>query len=60
MTKQTEITPREHHGASAVAESRAAPRLTSQWYKDANGVLVIRWVMEAQVDERRLPDVLAA
>ena len=60
MTKQTEIAPREYHGASAVPEYRAARRLISQWYKDADGALVIRWVIEAQVDERRLPDALAA
>jgi hypothetical protein len=60
MTKQTEIAPREHHEASAAPESRAAPRLTSQWYKDADGALVIRWIIEAQVDERRVPDPLAA
>jgi hypothetical protein len=60
MTKQTENAPREHHGASAVPESPAAPRLTSQWYKDANSALVIRWVIEAEADERGLPDALAA
>ena len=60
MTKQTEIAPREYHGASAVPGSRAVPHLISQWYKDTDGALVIRWVIEAQVDERRLPDALAA
>ena len=60
MTKQTEIARREYHGASAVPGSRAAPRLTSQWYKDANGKLVMRWAINVQVNERRLSDALAA
>ena len=60
MTKQTEIAPREYQGASAVPESRAARRLISQWYKDPEGALLIRWVIEAEQDERRRPDALAA
>jgi hypothetical protein len=60
MTKQTEIAPREYHGVSAVPESRAAPRLSAQWYKDADGKLVMRWVRAAEVVEHRLPDALAA
>jgi hypothetical protein len=43
-----------------VFEDRPARRLTSQWYKDLEGALLIRWVIEAEQDERRRPDALAA
>jgi hypothetical protein len=60
MTKQTEIASREYHGASAIPKSHPTPRLTSQWYKDANGKLVMRWVTKAEVVEHHFPDALAA
>jgi hypothetical protein len=60
VTKVTEIALQKQHRASAVSESRAAPHLTAQWYTDPEGALLIRWVIEAEQDERRLPDALAA
>ena len=59
MTKVTEIALQKQNGESAVSEPRVAPRLTSQWYKDSEGALLIRWVSEAEQEERRSPDALA-
>lgn len=60
MTKQMEIALREHDGGSGISEPRRGPRLTCRWYKDADGKLVMRWLVEAEPDERRLHDALAA
>lgn len=60
MTNLTKMVLEEHWGTFAVAERRTPRRLTSEWYKDANGVLAIRWVIEVELDERRLPAALAA
>jgi hypothetical protein len=60
MIKVTKIALAVHYGASAVVEERAARRLTSQWYKDPEGALLIRWVIEVEQDERRRSDALAA
>ena len=60
MTNVTEIALQKQHRASAGAELRVAPHLTAQWYKDSEGALLIRWVREAEQDEHRLPDALAA
>ena len=60
MTKETEITLQVHYNAPAVPGFRTPPRLISQWYKDAEGRLVMRWVVELGVDEHRLLDALAA
>ena len=60
MTNLTEMALEEHWRTSALAERRTPRRLTSEWYKDANGVLAIRWVIEGEPDERRSPAALAA
>ena len=60
MTNITKIAAEEHREMSAVSESRAPRRLTAQWCEDANGVLAMRWVVEVEPDERRLPAALAA
>ena len=60
MTKQVTIAPQARNTASAAPECRAAPRLTAQWYTDADGALVMRWIITAEMDERRLADALAA
>jgi len=40
--------------------SRAAPRLISQWYKDTDGRLVMRWEVALEVDGHWLLQALAA
>jgi hypothetical protein len=60
MTKVTKIALEEHRKVSAVAEGSARRRLSAQWYMDAEGVLAMRWVIEVEPDERRLPATLAA
>jgi hypothetical protein len=59
MTNVTKTSLEEHRHPSAVSKRRAS-RLTSRWCKDPEGMLVIRWVIEAESDERRLSDALAA
>src|SRR6516165_11150627 len=59
MAKVPSIAVEQHRGPSAIAKGRAR-RLTSQWYEDAEGMLVICWVVETEPDERRLPAALAA
>jgi hypothetical protein len=59
MTKLTKIALDEHRSPSAVAKDRAHT-LTSQWYRDAEGILVIRWAVGPEPDERPLPAALAA
>jgi hypothetical protein len=61
MIKDRDITFQVIDGAPRVPVSRpATPRLTSQWYKDAEGRLVMRWIVELEMDEQRLLDALAA
>jgi hypothetical protein len=60
MIKDRDITLQVIDGASQVPASLAAPRLTSQWYKDIDGRLVMRWELELEVDEQLLLDALAA
>ena len=60
VTNVKKMALEEHQATSAVAEGRARRRLTSQWYKDAKGMLAIRWVIEVELDQRRLPAALAA
>jgi hypothetical protein len=48
------------NGAPQVLASPAAPRLISQWYKDIDGRLVLRWELELKVDEQLLFDAIAA
>ena len=44
----------------AVAEGRARRRLISQWYKNVEGMLAIRWITAVELDEDHLPAALAA
>jgi hypothetical protein len=60
MTNVTKMAADEHRRTPAVAEDHAPRRLTSRWYKDAEGVLAIGWVIEVELDERRLPAARAA
>jgi len=55
VTNVTKIALEEQRGTSAVPEGRPPRRLASQWYKNAEGVLEIRWVVEVELHERRLP-----
>jgi hypothetical protein len=60
MTEVTKIALAEPLRLPAVAEARARRRLISQWYKDAEGVLAIRWITAVELDEDHLPAALAA
>jgi hypothetical protein len=60
MTEVTKIAFAELRRVPAVAEGRARRRLISQWYKDAEGVLAIRWITAVELDEDHLPAALAA
>jgi len=60
MTNEREITFPVHYSASAVSGFRTAPRLISQWYKDADGRPVMHWEVELEVNEHRLRQALAA
>jgi hypothetical protein len=60
MTEVTRIPLGEPRRLPAVAESRARRRLISQWYKDAEGVLAIRWITAVELNEDHLPTALAA
>jgi hypothetical protein len=60
MVNLTEMALRERQRTSPLSELRGASRLTSHWYKDDGGALVIRWVLDAEPDKHRLPDALAA
>jgi len=55
MTRVTNIALEEHRSPKDPAR-----RLTSQWYKDAQGTLLMRWVVESEPEERRLPAGFAA
>jgi hypothetical protein len=55
MTRAKNIALEEHRSPKG-----SARRLTSQWYKDADGTLLIRWVVEPEPEQRRLPGRLAA
>ena len=59
MNKVTNITLQEHRSPSAIAKGHVR-RLRSQWYQDAKGMLVIRWVVAVEPDERHLHTALAA
>jgi hypothetical protein len=54
------MSARETIWASAAAEGRARRRLSAQWYKDAEGVLAMRWTTAVELDEDHLPAALAA
>ena len=60
MTNVTKIALEEQRGTSAVPEGRPPRRLASQWYKNAEGALRMRWVTEPALDERRSDIALAA
>ena len=60
MTNVTKMALEEHQATSAVTEGRTRRRLTSQWYRDAKGMLAIHWVIEVELDERCLPAAFAA
>jgi hypothetical protein len=60
MTEVTKIALAEPRRVPAVAEDRARRRLISQWYKDAEGRLVMRWITAVELDEEHLPAALAA
>jgi hypothetical protein len=53
MINVTEIALREHQSASAVSERPEPPCLVAQWYKDAQGALVMRWIRNPEPEDRR-------
>jgi hypothetical protein len=60
MTEVAKIALAEPRRVPAVAEGRARRRLISQWYKDAEGRLAMRWITAVELDEEHLPAALAA
>jgi hypothetical protein len=74
MTRATNIALEEHRSPKgsarrltsqwyphiSVVSSHLSGILTSQWYKDAGGTLLIRWVVEPEPEQRRLLGRLAA
>ena len=60
MIKGREITFQVIDGAPQAPASRAAPRLITQWHKDIDGRLVMRWELELEMDEQLLLDAIAA
>jgi len=50
--------PETMWGSTAAAERRV--RLVAQWYRDAEGVLAMRWTIEAELDEGNPSAALAA
>jgi hypothetical protein len=60
MTEVTKIALAALRRVPAVAEGRVRRRLISQWYKEAEGVLAIRWITAVELDEDHLPATLAA
>jgi hypothetical protein len=51
--------PKTMWGSSA-AEGRVSRRLVAQWYRDAKGVLAMRWTTEVELDEGNPSAALAA
>jgi hypothetical protein len=60
MIKMTNVELAESRVVSEVAEGRARRRLVSQWYKNAEGRLAMRWIPAVELDEDYLPVALAA
>jgi len=51
VAMEGKMSTREKMSASAVAGGRVSRRLVAQWYRDAEGVLTMRWTMEVELDE---------
>jgi hypothetical protein len=51
--------PKTMWGSSAT-EGRASRRLVAQWYRDAEGVLAMRWTIAVELDEDNPSTALAA
>ena len=49
MTKMMEINPEQRRGPVAVTERHVRRRLVAQWYRDAQGVLAMRWTTEVEL-----------
>jgi hypothetical protein len=60
MTKMTESALREDRRTSSASERLGASRLVAQWYTNAEGKLIMRWVTEPELDESRSAAALAA
>jgi hypothetical protein len=61
MIKDRDITFQVIDGTPQVPVPRAeAPCLISQWHKNAGGRLVMRWIVELEMDEQRILDASAA
>ena len=37
--------------STAAAERRVRRRLVAQWYRDTEGVVAMRWIIEVELDE---------
>jgi len=60
MTKMMEIAPEQRRGPVAVTERHVRRRLVAQWYRDAKGVLAMRWTTEVELDQGNPFAALAA
>ena len=60
MTKMMEINPEQRRGPVAVTERHVRRRLVAQWYRDAKGVLAMRWTTEVELDKDNPFAALAA
>jgi len=52
--------PETMWGSTAAAEGHVRRRLVAQWYRGAEGVLAMRWTIEAELDEGNPSAALAA
>ena len=52
--------PETMWGSTAAAERHVRRRLVAQWYRGAEGVLAMRWTIEAELDEGNSSLALAA
>jgi hypothetical protein len=55
-----EIAPEQRRGPVAVTERYVRRRLVAQWYRDAKGVLAMRWTTEVELDKGNPFAALAA
>jgi len=60
MTKMMEINPEQRRRPVAVTERHVRRGLVAQWYRDAQGVLAMRWTTEVELDKGNPFAALAA
>ena len=60
VAMEGKMSTQEKMWAPAVAAGRVSRRLVAQWYRDAEGVLTMRWTMEVELNEGNPSAALAA